>query len=270
MDKNNKLDIKLMSNVIVTTKLAPELFDLNQFKFNSGSEFDLSGYTICNELVQNCQDISYFPNTKSFVLTNDSFCKLVENEMFLDNISKGLNISKGEAVNQIANFFSDKMLLVQQTGVQKYLYKVGTFAQTAGSASMTARTLVMAKAAGVTGLNIIKAQPLLVIALPTVGAMFFHGCGQIIGNNTVGRSFNTIGNILNLPMTFTEITYNAYLAPLVNRTLGIPTILNYTKQAQRGPGLDASEALGLLKSSEKGSIIKSLKCFVIKQLGGKC
>ena len=112
---------------------------------------------------------------------------------------------------------------------------------------MAARTLTMAKAAGVSGLTLIKAQPLLVIVLPTVGAIFFHGCGAIAGNNRRGCNTIGIGNVLNIPMRFTELTYNTYLGPFVNKTLGIPTILNYTQQAQRGPGLDASEALKLAK-----------------------
>lgn len=121
-----------------------------------------------------------------------------------------------------------------------------------------------------TGWHLIKAQPFLIIALPTVGSMFFHGCGQLIVNNTVGRGFNIVGNVLNLPMIFTELTYNTYLAPAINRTLRIPTILNYTKQAQRRPGFNASEALKLITDIEKDSIVKSIKCFLIKKLGGEC
>ena len=52
---------------------------------------------------------------------------MVNNETFLNNVSEALGISQGEAGNQIANFFRDKTLLVQQTGVQGYIYKIGTF-----------------------------------------------------------------------------------------------------------------------------------------------
>lgn len=132
----------------------------------------------------------------------------------------------------------------------------------------------MAKAAGVTGLQIMKAQPIMLIALPTVGGMFFHGCGALIGNNTVGRTCNTIGNVLNIPMSYTELVYNAYIAPFINKTIGLPTVLNYTKQAVRGPGLNGTEAIKLLQDSKKDSIvkgvIKGVKCFVIKRLGGSC
>lgn len=249
-------------------KLSGEILDLNNFGF--GFPFDYSDYTICNELVKSCGDLSYLPNTKTFVFTNASFCHLVENDMFVNNVSKALGISQGEAGHQIADFFSDKMLLVQQKGVQGYVSKIGTFAQTAGSASMVARTVTMAKVAGVSGLKVVKAQPLLVVALPTVGAMFFYGCGTIVGNNTIGRTCNTIGNVLNLPMRFSEMTYNSYIGPFLHKTIGLPTILNYTQQVKRGPGLDASEALKILQATNNTSILGNIKCFVLERLGGKC
>ena len=152
--------------------------------------------------------------------------------------------------------------------MQGNLYKVGTFAQTAGSATMVSRTVMMARAAGVTRFKMIKAQHFMLLVLSTVGAMFFCGVGCVIGNNSVGRTCNTIGNVLNLPMSYIEMLYNSYVAPLVNRTIGVPTILNYTKQMMRGPGLDSEEAVKLLYDSQKNSIIKNIKCFVIKRLGG--
>jgi hypothetical protein len=268
LDKNS---FTLFSGVVFSSNLNPEPIDLGKFTFNSGPQFDRSGYTICNEFIKSCQDLSYLPNTKTFVLTNDAFCQLVEqNQLFIDNVSNALSIDKNQAISEIAQFFKDKTLLVQQKGLQGHLYNVGTFAQTAGSATMVSRTIVMAKAAGVTGLKIIQVQPFMLVVLPTVGAMFFHGCGSLAGNNTVGRTCNTIGNILNLPMSYCESVYNLYLAPVVNRTIGIPTVLNYTKQAMRGPGLDSAEAIKLLYDGQKKSILKTIKCFLIKKLGGKC
>ena len=109
----------------------------------------------------------------------------------------------------------------------------------------------------------------MLIRLPTVGAMFFHGCSSLAGNTTVGRTFNTIGNILNLPMSYAELIYTIYASPAITRIFGIPTLLNYTKQANRGPGLDAQEARKLLTDVKKDSIIKHLKSWVLKKLGGK-
>lgn len=130
---------------------------------------------------------------------------------------------------------------------------------------MLSRTLVFAKGAGVTGIRLLQTQPLLLLVLPTVGGMFFHGCGSVLGNNTVGRICNTLGDGLNLPMFYAEMLYNSYAAPVLYKTTGIQTLLNYTKQAQRGPGLDAKEALELLNDSGKESISKKVQSYIVKR-----
>jgi len=262
-----KNSFSLLSGIVVSA----EITDLQQFKFDTGSQFSSTGYIICNEISKRCNDIGYLPSSRTFVMTDNSFCRLVEGtEEFISDVAMTLNVDESQALTAISDFFSDRAILVQQSGIQGHLYKVGTFIQTAGSAAMVAKTMSIAKMAGVTGLQIIKAQPLVVVALPTVGAIFFHGCGSIIGNNTVGRTFNTIGNVLNLPMAYCESVYSAYISPLILKTTGIPTLFNYTKQAMRGPGLDSQEATKLLGGIKKESIIKNIKCWVIKKLGGNC
>ena len=71
-------------------------------------------------------------------------------------------------------------------------------------------------------------------------------------------------------MSYCQSVYNTYGAPLVNRTIGITTVFNYTKQVQRGPSLDHVEIMKMLKDSQKAAIVNSIKCWVIKKLGGKC
>jgi hypothetical protein len=225
--KLKKNSFALVSGAAFSGELSPEPINLDTFLCTSISPFDPAGYTICTELLKTCPDISFISNTKTFILTNNSFCQLVEqNQLFIENVRNVLNLDEGQAIHQIAQFFKNKTFLVQQTELQGYLYKVRTFAQTSGSATMVSRTVAIAKAAGVGVISVLRAQPLMLIAIPTVGAMFFHGCGSIAGNNTVGRTFNTIGNILNLPMFYCESVYNSYLAPVINKTIGIPTVLN--------------------------------------------
>lgn len=109
----------LISGIVVSGNLKPEPVNLETFMSNSGPQFDTSGYTICTEFINSCHDLSYLPKTKTFVLTTDSFCKLVEeNELFVENVSKALGIEKHQAMNEISTYFEDKRLLVQQTGVQ--------------------------------------------------------------------------------------------------------------------------------------------------------
>jgi hypothetical protein len=65
--------------------------------------------------VKSCQDLNYLPNIKTFTLINDSFCQLVKQDhVFIDNVSNALSINKNQAINEIAKFFENKTLLVQQ------------------------------------------------------------------------------------------------------------------------------------------------------------
>jgi hypothetical protein len=100
--------------------------------------------------------------------------------------------------------------------------------------------------------------------------MVFYECGSIIGNNTIDRTCNSIGGVFNLPMFYTELIYNSYIVTVVNRIIGIPTVLNCTKQIMRRHDLDSEEAIKLFYDSQKNSIIKSIKFFLVKKLGGRC
>ncbi len=129
----------------------------------------------------------YFPNTKTFVLSKNSFSKIVKKQGFVEDIRESLNLNQTETVDKIADFFRDKPVLVRPTGLEGFLYEVGTVSQTSGSTFLTVKTLIMSKTAGVTGAKLFLGQPFLAIALPTTGAIFFHMCAQVAGNNTVKR-----------------------------------------------------------------------------------
>lgn len=271
--RKNSSSFQIFENrgkILLTSSIVPQSVELEKFLYQNANPFDFSGYTICNELERQCFDVSYFKESKTFIVSSDSFSTLMDNsDQFIKNVASELQIGPQAAETKIHQFFSDKMILVQQKGIQGALYRLGTFTQTAGSASLVSTTLVYAKAAGVTGFRIIQAQPVMVIALPTVGAMFFHGCGSLIGNNIVGRTCNTIGTVLNIPMMFTEMMYNSYISPLVIGITGVPMLLNYTKQAQRGPGLDIEEVRQLAGSVKKHQpkLWKSIKYYLRKKLG---
>lgn len=109
------------------------------------------------------------------------------------------------AIEQAQRFFQDKNIIVQADGIQGTMYKVGSYIQSGGSAGLVTQTLAIAKLAGVSGLQILRAQPALVIAIPTTGAMFFYGCGAVFGNTTIGKVCVTTGDVLAAPMRSVEI-----------------------------------------------------------------
>jgi hypothetical protein len=72
-------------------------------------------------------------------------------------------------------------------------------------------------------------------ALPTFGSLFFYGCGLVVGDNMGGKACNTAGYVLSRPMALTEHLWNHGPAVLMNKTLGIPIILNQIQALVNGP-----------------------------------
>lgn len=66
-------------------------------------------------------------------------------------------------------------------------------------------SLALAKLAGVSGLEVLETQPILAVAIPTTGGMFFYECARLGGNNTIGKVSPPTGDILALPMKGVEI-----------------------------------------------------------------
>ena len=228
-----------------------------------GDEFT---YKFCDQVSQLCGSFRVMPDTKTLVLDYDGFCKLVsQSDIIISNLSSDLVLTKESAMQKAQNFFSDKNVIVQAEGVQGTLYKVGSYLQSAGSAGLVANTLALAKVAGVSGLQILKAQPYLAVAIPTTGAMFFYGCGAIVGNTTVGKVLITTGDALALPMKGVEIIWNSYGNPIIQKVFGIPVILNMTQTFKTGPGYTVEEVARYISLNKK-SLFKAMKDKIINWL----
>ena len=233
------------------------------FKLGLGDEFT---YQFCDQISQLCGTFRVMPETKTLVLDYEGFCKLVsKSDIIVSTLSSDLEITKESAMEQAQNFFRDKNVIVQAGGVQGALYKVGSYLQSAGSAGLVANTLTLAKLAGVSGLEILKAQPSLAIAIPTTGAMFFYGCGAIAGNTIIGKTLITLGDGLALPMKGVEIMWNSYGNPIIQKVFGIPVILNMTQTFKTGPGYTVEEIAKYISPNNK-SFLKAIKDKIIHWL----
>jgi hypothetical protein len=85
---------------------------------------------------------------------------------------------------QAQNVFREKNVIVRPAGVQGPLYKSGSYLQlVVGSYKLTPNIVVMAKLAEVNGLQILKVQPFLAVAILTTGAVFFYRCVAIVMEN---------------------------------------------------------------------------------------
>lgn len=223
-------------------------------------------YHFCNQIAQVCGKLELIPETKSLVLDYNGFCSLVNgSDRIIVTLANDLQMTQGAVLEQAQQFFADKNVVVQASGLQGAVYKVGSAVQTADSASLVAHTISMAKLAGVTGLQILKAQPAMVIALPTTGAMFFYGCSALVGNNPVGRICGTTADILALPMRGIELAWNTYVNAATVKLFGVPTILNLTQTFKTGPGYTIEEIRKYIPMKRK-DVVRTFKDWLIKLL----
>ena len=246
---------------LVHTSSLPVVVNPSQFKL--GDEFS---YKFCDQISQLCGSFQVIPETQTLVLDYNGFCSLAsELDVILSTISSDLGVTKVSAMKQAQKFFQDKNVVVQPGGVQGTVYKVGSYLQSAGSAGLVSQTLALAKLAGVSGLQILQAQPALAIAIPTTGAIFFYGCGAVFGNNTIGKVFVTTGDIFALPMKGVEIMWNSYGNPVIQKIFGIPIILNMTQTFKTGSGYTVKEISDYI-SLNNTSLLKSIKDRLINWL----
>lgn len=230
----------------------PILIDPSQIKL--GDEFS---YQLCNQISQVCGRFEVIPETQTLVLDYNGFCTLVsKSDVILSSISSNLGVTKLSAMEEAQKFFENKNIIVQPLGFQGAISKVGSYIQSAGSAGLVTRTVALAKLAGVSGLQILRAQPALAIAIPTTGAMFFYGCGAVVGNNTIGKALVTTGDVLALPMKGVELMWNSY---------GNPVILNMTQTFKTGPGYTLQEISNYIPL-KKSSLWKATKRKIVEGL----
>lgn len=227
--------------------------------------FDMYGETICDIMRRYCVNVSYFPGSQTFYLTDQAFTEFVKNSFdFHKAVQKQFDQSPAEAMNSIQHFFRDKNFLIQPTGIEGAMYKVGQWTELYGSTGLVIRTLGYAHLQGVQGLYVLKAQPFLAVAVPTVGSIFFHGCGTLIGDNIVGRSCNTVGIILGYPMRVVEIMYNSYAAPVIAGITGLKTHINATQIISQGPGLTKEQMFKVISYKTPSDLKKGLKGLISK------
>ena len=228
-----------------------------------GDEFT---YEFCDQISQVCTTFRNILKTKTVVIDYNEFRTLAMNaDMIIDGVSHNLSISKKSAIRQAYNFFETKTVMVQVGGIQGALYQVGAQLQSAGSAGLVANNIGLARLAGINGLQILQAQPILALAIPTTGAIFFYGCGAIAGENPVGKILITAGDALALPMRGTEVFWNSYGNPVIQKVFGIPLILNMTQTFKIITGYTIQEVVRYIKLDKK-SAIKTLKDKTIKSL----
>lgn len=239
----NKVNQLAITNK-VTVPLEESLCKINisGYSLDNYKTFNPEGYTLLCRLGEASDGFSYFPKSSKIVLDTGQYNKLINNfEQLVPNISEDFGITQQAAIEESANFFSNKQVIVQPTGIQGKIYKIMNSAQNFVPMAYTSEVVSVLKTTGITGLKIITQAPLTFVGASYIGALFFGYCGSIAGNNPVGVVLNSTSFVLSRPMRGVEITLNGLILRPISNVIGLPLILNDTQEMLNGKGLTTQE-----------------------------
>ena len=204
--------------------------------------FDPTGYTVLCRLGETFDAVNYFPLTSKVVFNLGDQSQLSYNLLNVcPNIAKDLAISEEAALKTATDFFKDKKLVVQPVGIQGKVYNFMRHAQNSIPMVYTSQAVAIMRTTGLTGVQVIIQAPLTFVGATYVGAQFFSYCGGIAGNNTVGLILNSTGYALSCPMKGVEIVLNGLLLRPLSHVVGVPFMLNGTKEIVSGVGIPVKE-----------------------------
>ena len=218
--------------------------NISGFSMDNFKTFNPEGYTILCRLGETCDGLNYFPATSKIVLDCNQQSHLIYNSFqteFIPNVAKDLGISQQAAIETSIDFFSDKTVVVQPTGIQGKFYNIMRAAQNYVPIVYTSEAVSVLKTTGMTGRQVVASAPLTFVGAAYIGALFFSYCGSVAGNNPAGSIFNFTSFALSLPMRGVEITLNGLILRPISNLVGIPLILNGTQEMLVGKGLSLQE-----------------------------
>ena len=228
--------------------------------------FDLA---LCSKISDICGAVNFIPESGKLVMEYPSFCNLVKNSDFIvTSVADSMGIEHSVAVQQAHEFFSSNNLIVSPVGFQGKIYKMGSAVQSYLPAGYVGNFIMNARLIGAEGVGIMANNAGMYLALPTIGSLFFYGCGVIAGNNAIGKTCNTAGYVLSRPMAITEHLWNHGPAVWINKAIGIPIVFNQTRALVQGSGYSYNEVKNFIGINNK-SLLKKVRNWLICKLGGK-
>lgn len=246
-------------NQLVTTNKVSNI-NISGYSLDNYKTFNPEGYTILCRLGEACDGFSYFPKTSKIVLDTRQQSILMNNfEQLVPNIAEDFGITQQAALEKSVDFFSNKQVTVQPTGIQGKFYKIMQTAQNYVPMVYTSEAVSILKTTGMTGLQIISNAPLTFVGATYIGALFFGYCGSVAGNNPVGLIFNSTSFVLSRPMRGVEITLNGLILRPISNTIGIPLVLNGTQEMLAGKGVSIQEYTKIGIAFERISNSKIIK-----------
>lgn len=100
---------------------------ISGYKLKNYKTLNPEGYTIMCETGKYCDVLNFFPNTNTIVLEGNTQSHLLFSDFpnrFIPELAKELDVSPQSAFEKSVDFFGDKRLVVQPTGLQAKVYNV--------------------------------------------------------------------------------------------------------------------------------------------------
>jgi len=204
---------------------------------------DPTNYTILSRFGECMDSVKYYPGSGTIVMDCKNYSLVVGKfqQEFLPNVAKDLAMNQTEAYGAVQEFFCNKNVMVQPTGIQGKVYNLMRGIQTYTPLASMTQAVTTAKTLGLTGTKIVTSAPLTCVGATYIGSIFFAYVGTVAGNNTFGVVCNTTSYVLSRPMRGVEMVLNGLILTPISNTIGLPLILNGTSELTAGMGIHVSE-----------------------------
>lgn len=234
--------------------------NISGYSLKNYKTFNPEGYTIMCETGKYCDILNFFPNTNTIVLEGNTQSHLLFSDFphqFIPDLAKELNVSPESAFEKSIDFFGDKRVVVQPTGLQGKVYNFMRYIQNTTPVAYTFEAVSVAKTTGISGLQIIKGAPLTFVGATYIGGLVCSYFGTVAGNSTLGTVFNASSFLLTRPMWAVETTLNGIILKPLSNVTGFPLILNGTNEILGGKGIPVTDYAKISIAFERVSNVTS-------------
>ena len=144
--------------------------DISGYLLDNYKIGNLEDYTILCRVSQASDGLSYFPKSSKIVLNTTQPSKFIKNyNQIVPNIANDLGIPQQAARKKYINFFSNKQVTIQPTGLQGKVYRILNSAQNFVPMAYTTEALSILKTTGMSGFSIITKAPLTFVGATYIG-----------------------------------------------------------------------------------------------------
>lgn len=222
--------------------------------------FNPEGYTIMCETSKYCNVLNFFPNTNTIILEGNTQSHLLFSDFphqFIPDLAKELDVSPQSAFEKSVEFFEDKSVVVQPTGIQGRVFNIMRGIQNYTPVTYSLKAISAARTTGISGLQLITAAPLTFVGTTYLASIACSYFGAVNANNTLGTIFDASSYILTRPMRGVEITLNNLILQPLSNVTGFPLILNGTNEVLKGKGINITDYAKISLAFERVSNLTS-------------